>query len=66
MATGVVKWFNAEKGYGFIVPHASGQDIFVHISAIPKDISLSEGDHVSYDISERKGKSCAINVKFLE
>ena len=64
MTTGTVKWFNAAKGYGFI-EQESGEDIFVHYSAIGGDgfKSLNEGDSVEYEVSEGdNGKSQAVNV----
>ena len=52
MALGTVKWFNAEKGYGFITVDGDGQDVFVHYSAIESSgyRSLEEGQHVSFEI----------------
>ena len=52
MATGVVKWFNAEKGYGFITEDGAGQDVFVHFSAIEMTgyRSLVEGQHVEFQV----------------
>lgn len=58
MAQGIVKWFNSEKGYGFIQQDDGGADVFVHYSAIQADgyRSLEEGQHVEYDTqSGRKG-----------
>jgi len=65
MAQGTVKWFNPQKGYGFIQPDGGGPDVFVHISAVEKAglRSLNEGQKVSYDITEEKGKSSATNLK---
>jgi CspA family cold shock protein len=69
MATGTVKWFNPDKGYGFIQPDAGGADVFVHISAVERSglRSLNEGQKVSYDMQkdERKGKESAVNLKPL-
>jgi CspA family cold shock protein len=65
MATGTCKWFNAEKGFGFIVPDTAGQDIFVHVSALRPGDTLSEKDHVSFDIGSNRGKSCAVNVQII-
>ncbi|PJB70213.1 MAG: cold-shock protein [Alphaproteobacteria bacterium CG_4_9_14_3_um_filter_47_13] len=65
MATGTVKWFNPTKGYGFIEPEDGGKDVFVHISAVEKAgmRSLHEGQKISYDIEEEKGKASAQNLK---
>lgn len=65
MATGTVKWFNATKGYGFIEPDEGGKDVFVHITAVQAAglQGLNEGQRVSYDITEQRGKSSAANLK---
>ena len=67
MATGTVKWFNGQKGFGFIQPDQGGPDVFVHISAVERAglNSLNEGDKVSYEIvaDKRSGKSSADNLK---
>ena len=54
MAQGIVKWFNAEKGYGFITPTGGGQDLFVHFSAIQSDgyRSLEEGQDVEFEVGQ--------------
>ncbi len=69
MATGTVKWFNAQKGFGFIAPDDGGSDAFVHISAVERSGigSLNEGQKVGYDlVSDRKsGKMSAENLKVL-
>ncbi|MGF0118046.1 cold-shock protein [Promicromonospora sp. Marseille-Q5078] len=54
MAQGTVKWFNAEKGYGFITPTAGGQDLFVHYSAIQSDgyRTLDEGQGVEFEVGQ--------------
>ncbi len=61
MATGTVKWFNATKGYGFIQPEDGSKDVFVHISAVQRAnlAGLDEGQKVSYDVVEERGKSSA-------
>jgi len=63
MQNGVVKWFNANKGFGFIQPEAGGQDVFVHISAIERAglRTLLEGQKVGYEVlvDRRSGKSSA-------
>ena len=68
MVAGTVKWFNSQKGYGFIQPDGGGgKDVFVHISAVEKAglSSLNEGAKVSYDIVSDRGKESAgnLNVK---
>ena len=67
MLTGKVKWFNAQKGYGFISPDNGTKDTFVHISAIEKSgiSSLNENDKVSYDEARNNGKISAANIKLL-
>jgi CspA family cold shock protein len=68
MSTGVVKWFNATKGFGFITPDEGGQDAFVHISAVQRSglDGLAEGQKVSFDLQKgRTGKSEATNLKTL-
>ena len=67
MITGKVKWFNSQKGYGFISPDNGTKDIFVHISAIEKSgiNSLNENDKVSYDEARNNGKNSAANIKLL-
>ena len=67
MAQGTVKFFNAQKGYGFIVQDDGGPDIFVHISAVERAgmRSLVEGQKLSFDIEDdrRSGKSAATNLQ---
>ncbi|MGA8170050.1 MAG: cold-shock protein [Methylocystis sp.] len=67
MATGTVKWFNAQKGYGFIQPDDGDKDVFVHISAVERAglRDLREGQKVSYEIAQdrRTGKSSADELK---
>ena len=67
MAIGTVKWFNPDKGYGFIQPDGAGPDVFVHISAVEQAgmRTLSEGQKVSYEVlaDRRTGKSSAGNLK---
>jgi CspA family cold shock protein len=63
MPTGTVKFFNNDKGFGFITPTNGGQDVFVHVSAVQGG-SLREGDKVNYDLGQdrKTGKSKAENV----
>jgi CspA family cold shock protein len=63
MNTGTVKWFNSQKGFGFIEPTSGGPDVFVHISAVERAgwSSLNEGQKISYEVvsDRRSGKSSA-------
>jgi CspA family cold shock protein len=66
MATGTVKWFNAQKGYGFIQPDDGTKDVFVHISAVERAgmTGLREGQKIGFDSQQGKnGKSSAENLK---
>jgi cold shock protein len=65
MATGTVKWFNSQKGYGFIAPQSGGKDVFVHISAVERAglSGLNEGQMVEYEEVANKGKTSAENLK---
>jgi CspA family cold shock protein len=67
MATGVVKWFNAEKGYGFITPDGARKDVFVHHSAIQGKgfKSLEEGQRVAFEISQGQKGPQADSVRVL-
>jgi CspA family cold shock protein len=67
MATGTVKWFNAQKGFGFIQPDGGGADVFVHISAVERSGigNLTEGQKVTYEVETdpRRGKASATNLR---
>ena len=67
MATGTVKWFNGQKGFGFIAPDDGGSDVFVHISAVERAglSGLSEGQKISFEIKAdpKRGKSSAENLR---
>ena len=65
MAKGTVKWFNSQKGYGFIQPSGGGRDVFVHISAVERAglSSLNDGQAVEYEIESNRGKESAVNLK---
>ena len=65
MASGTIKWFNAQKGYGFIQPDDGSKDVFVHISAVERAglSTLNEGQHVEYEIVSNRGRSSAENLK---
>ena len=64
--TGVVKWFNNKKGFGFIVPDNGGSDVFVHISAVEQSgmNGLNEGQKVMFELApDRQGRMTAVNLK---
>jgi CspA family cold shock protein len=65
MAVGTVKWFNATKGFGFIVPQDGGKDVFVHITAVQKAgmTGLNEGQKLSYEVVMERGKAAATNLR---
>jgi CspA family cold shock protein len=65
MAIGTVKWFNPAKGFGFIQPENGSRDVFVHISAVERAGlgTLNEGQRVSYNIIEERGKQSASDLK---
>jgi CspA family cold shock protein len=69
MATGTVKWFNAQKGFGFIQPDDGGKDVFVHISAVERAgfRELRDGQKVSFELTQdkRSGRSSADNLKAM-
>jgi CspA family cold shock protein len=66
MSVGTVKWFNSQKGYGFIQPEDGSKDVFVHISAVEQAgmHALNEGQRIGYDLEPGKqGKVSAVNLK---
>jgi CspA family cold shock protein len=67
MNTGIVKWFNNQKGFGFIAPESGGKDVFVHISAVERAGmgTLNEGQKLTFDVvaDSRTGKSAAENLR---
>ena len=67
MATGTVKFFNMQKGYGFIQPSDGSKDVFVHISAVQRSglQSLGEGQKVSFEVVTERGKPAAANLQAL-
>ena len=68
MQNGTVKWFNSQKGFGFIQPDDGGSDVFVHVSAVERAGlgSLSEGQKLSFEVERGKdGKSSATNLKAI-
>lgn len=69
MSTGTVKWFNSQKGFGFIQPDDGGQDVFVHISAVERAgiRALNDGQKISYELvtDQRSGKKSADQLKLV-
>jgi cold shock protein len=67
MAIGTVKWFNGQKGYGFIQPDVGSKDIFVHISAVQKSglSGLPDGAKLTFDIVPNRGKESAENLRLM-
>jgi len=65
MTRGTVKWFNSQKGFGFIQPYDGSKDVFVHISAVERAgmNGLNEGQKVSFDVVTERGKSAAANLR---
>ena len=67
MNTGTVKWFNDQKGYGFIQPDNGGKDVFVHVTAVERSglRGLAEGEKISYELQtdQRSGKTSAVDLK---
>jgi CspA family cold shock protein len=67
MATGTVKWFNAQKGFGFIQPDDGGKDVFVHVSAVERAglYNLNEGQKLTYEVvrNPKNGKDAAENLQ---
>ena len=65
MATGTVKWINAQQGFGFIQPSDGGKDVFVHISAVERAglSGLNEGQSISFDVVNERGKDAAANLR---
>jgi CspA family cold shock protein len=67
MPVGTVKWFNAQKGFGFIQPEDGSKDVFVHISAVERAglAGLNEGQKLSFELQQERGKTSAANLKTL-
>ncbi|MHC4187115.1 MAG: cold-shock protein [Planctomycetota bacterium] len=64
MSTGIVKWFNDKKGFGFITPEDGGDDLFVHHSEVKMEgfVRLQEGQKVDYEVGQGRKGPCAVNV----
>jgi len=67
MITGTVKWFNINKGFGFIEPSDKSKDVFLHISALEKANirNINEGQKVTYQVTTERGKDAAIDIKLI-
>ena len=67
MATGTVKWFNTQKGYGFIQPDAGGSDVFVHASAVERAgmPALQDGQKIEYEVARERGRESAADLKAI-
>jgi CspA family cold shock protein len=67
MATGTVKWFNAQKGFGFIQPSDGSKDVFVHVTAVKQAglATLNEGQQVSFEVTTERGKPAATNLQAM-
>ena len=67
MVKGTVKWFNTNKGYGFIEPDDGGKDVFIHISAVEKSglKTLLENQKVTFEVNQDKGRSSAANINVI-
>ena len=67
MTTGTVKWFNPTKGFGFIEPDDGGKDVFVHVTAVQAAglQGLDDGQKVSFDLADERGKTSAANLKVV-
>lgn len=67
MPNGTVKWFNMQKGFGFIQPEEGGADVFVHISAVERSGmgNLKEGQKLSFELQSERGKTSATNLRAL-
>ena len=65
MATGTVKWYNSQKGFGFIAPDDGGKDVFVHVTALEAAgiRMLNDGQQVSYELQQERGKTSAAQLK---
>ncbi len=67
MLTGVIKWFNANKGFGFIEPSDKSKDIFLHITALERANirNINEGQKVGYQLGIERGKNLAVDIKLI-
>lgn len=68
MAIGTVKWYSAQRGFGFVLPSDGSKDVFVHVSALERAgiASLNEGQKISYEIANERGKTKAVNIALAD
>ena len=68
MANGTVKWFNATKGYGFVQPEDGSKDVFIHVSALQEAglQDLADGQRISYEVVENRGREAASEIKLVD
>ncbi len=68
MKTGIVKWYNSKKGYGFIQPEEGGADVFVHVTAVQSAglSDLNDGQKVAYELTENRGKVSATDLRLVD
>lgn len=64
---GTIKWFNAQKGFGFIVPDNGGKDVFLHITALERAgfKTIADGTKITYDLQTERGKTAAVNIRIV-
>ena len=68
MTQGKIKWFDSKKGYGFIVPDDGSKDAFLHVSALQKAgiDTLDEGEAITYNLAEERGKQSAVDIQKIQ
>ncbi len=68
MAIGTVKWYSAQRGFGFVLPSDGSKDVFVHVSALERAgiASLNEGQKISYELANERGKTKAVNIALAD
>jgi CspA family cold shock protein len=68
LAIGTVKWYSAQRGFGFVLPSDGSKDVFVHVSALERAgiASLNEGQKISYEIANERGKTKAVNIALAD
>lgn len=68
LAIGTVKWYSAQRGFGFVLPSDGSKDVFVHVSALERAgiASLNEGQKISYELANERGKTKAVNIALAD